>query len=94
MGVPEDQIASTLEQVRADDECEVYEENWPTLMCFLRLHTQWRYLPLPHGPALRMGLDYAAVHALLRIERVRNRARVFAGLQTMESAVLGGLDDD
>jgi len=55
---------------------------------FLRLSTQWRYGMM--GGVL--GLDYPGVEALLRIERVKDRAAVFVGLQIMESGALPELN--
>jgi hypothetical protein len=56
---------------------------------FLRLFSQWRIGPM--GGFL--GLEYAGVETLLRIERVRRRAEMFAKLQVMERAALPVLNE-
>lgn len=56
---------------------------------FLRLFSQWRVGPM--GGFL--GLEYSGVETLLRIERVKNRAEMFAKLQVMEQAALPTLNE-
>ena len=67
---------------------EVWEENWEAAILFLRLSTQWR----TGGFGGFFGLDYSAVNALFRIERVKNQRAVFADLQTMEHAAISVLN--
>ena len=65
---------------------EVWEENWPAVMFFSRLGTQWRHA----GMGSPCGLDYTAVLALLRTLRLpRDEAEaMFDDVQTMERAAL------
>lgn len=64
---------------------EVWEENWPAVRFFSRLSTQWR-----HGMGGPTGLDYAAVLALVRAQRLpRAQADdLFECVQVMEAAAL------
>jgi len=57
-------------------------------MAFLLVQTQWRYGPGGH----RLGLDYAGCRAALKASGIKFKA-VFAGLRTMEYAVLEAADD-
>jgi hypothetical protein len=67
----------------------VFEENWDTVGLFCRLSTQWRV----GGMGGFLGLDYAAVDALFRLLRVRDRAGEFTRIQVMERAALDVLND-
>lgn len=64
---------------------EVWEENWPAVMFFSRLGTQWRT-----GMGGPSGLDYTAVLALLRTLRLPRAEAdaLFDDVQTMERAAL------
>lgn len=69
-----------------DEEVLVWEENWPAVMFFSRLSTQWRMIGMS-GPS---GLDYTAVLSLLRTLRLpRDESEaLFEDVQTMERAAL------
>ena len=65
---------------------EVFEDNWPALLAFLRCGTQWRYAGMD---GIRTGLDYAAVESVLRLTMAEEqRAGAFEGIQIMEHAAL------
>jgi hypothetical protein len=68
-------------------DCEVWEENWPSLQLFLRCQTQWRV-----SVAGLVGLDYGAVAWLLSLYETPDQRSIFEDLQTMESAVLAKLN--
>ncbi len=63
-----------------EDTVEVWKANWPSVLLFLRLETQWRCVARGMGGILHwLGLDYAAAAALLdqrtRGEKRRHPAR-------------------
>jgi hypothetical protein len=87
-GAPPEVVAE-LQEHGAAEEFDVLPENWPTVMMWLRVQTQWRVAGL--GGAI--GLDYTAVEAAMRMLRVPNRAEVFDGLQVMELAALEAMKD-
>jgi hypothetical protein len=90
-GAPEEVIHDTLEsQVEDDGQCEVWEENWDTLMVFLALQTQWRReIPAMSGQMIWHGLDYPAMESTLRMMGHWKKAgEIFDGLRIMESAAL------
>jgi hypothetical protein len=90
-GAPEEVIHDTLEsQVEDDGPCEVWEENWDTLMVFLALQTQWRReIPAMSGQMIWHGLDYPAMESTLRMMgHWKKSAEIFEGLRIMESAAL------
>lgn len=62
---------------------EVCEENWQTVLIFTKLWTQWVYTQ-----GVAVGLNYNSVEVLFRLEKVKDRSKVFAGIQIMESAAL------
>ena len=64
----------------------MWEENWPSVIFFSRLGTQWRMSGMS-GPS---GLDYTAVLSLLRTLRLpRDESEaLFEDVQTMERAAL------
>ena len=82
-----------LKQVQAQqhqDDFAVFEDNWESLMFFLRLKTQWNQIPLPAGGLLVTGLNYQAVQSVLQIQHIpKFKWRgLFLDLQIMEKAAL------
>lgn len=68
---------------------EVWEENWDTVMMFLRMQTQWNttmagYLGLKYDVLLMSG-------GLFDLYCVKDRAAMLEDLQVMESAALSEL---
>lgn len=74
-----------MEREDVEQTVQVWEENLPIVDLFARLGTQWRT-----GFAGPTGLDYTAVLALMRAQRVgRDEFEdFFAGVQAMERAAL------
>lgn len=68
----------------------VHEDNVQTVLAFVALATQWRVSAVGVGNLVYLGLDYAAIPAVLSLLGVarRERAEVFAGLQLMERVAL------
>jgi hypothetical protein len=76
--------AETAAEPAAD--FEVFEDNWLTVMTFLRCGTQWRHAGME---GIRTGLDYPSVETVLRMTvTARERRAVFEGIQIMEHAAL------
>lgn len=75
------------------DVCEIHEDNWDTVLLFLDCATQWR-VAIGMGGALWLGLDYAAVAALMQMRGLARarRAALLADLQIMERAALAVLN--
>ena len=68
------------------DNFEVWDENWDTVMMFLRMQTQWEvsmsgYVGLKYDVLLVSG-------GLFDLYDVENRREVLEGLQIMESTAL------
>ncbi|MBF0453629.1 MAG: DUF1799 domain-containing protein [Magnetococcales bacterium] len=62
----------------------VLPENWPTLELFLLVSTQWRA-----SGGQRIGLDYSAVLAAMRMEGIELPAKeLFGQLRILEDAAL------
>ena len=92
MDAPAEMIAS-LEG--ADDEFEVWAENWPVVDAFLCIATQWRAIGLGMtGQVYWQGLDYAGAAAGLAGAGIEGSPPIWAGLRVMEAAarnVLNGV---
>lgn len=71
------------------DECEVWEENWQSLLFFLKIETQWRVSM--NG---LIGLDYGVVLSLLNLYQVADPVAVLEDLQIMEKAVLSAMQKE
>ena len=67
------------------EEFKVLEENWETLLLFLRVSTQWRV-----GMGGPTGLDHGVTLGILSLYGVEESKRVelFEGLRIMEDAAL------
>ena len=90
-GAPEEVIHDTLEsQVEDDGQCEVWEENWDTLMVFLALQTQWRReIPAMSGQMIWHGLRYTEAEVVIRMMgHQKQQKNIFDGLRVMESTAL------
>lgn len=60
-----------------------------TFELFQSVQTQWRFSIAPNGRPVRMGLDYAGVHAAMQLGHVVDAdGRLFIGLQAMEFAAV------
>ena len=64
---------------------EVWPQNWPSVMLFMAVATQWRV-----GMGGATGLDYSAVAAVMDIQGVKpkKRAKMFEHIRIMEATVL------
>ena len=77
-----------------DDRCEVWNVNWPSVLLFLELETQWRCVARGMtGVLLWLGLDYGAVADVLEMRskaarRRRSNKRVFEDLRILEREAL------
>lgn len=65
----------------------VAAENWPTLMLFLALQTQWRVIAGSKG-LVWLGFDYSAVESFMRLTKIKRKRRRMAELQEMEGVAL------
>tara|TARA_R110000782_G_scaffold269907_1_gene368936 strand:+ start:231 stop:440 length:210 start_codon:yes stop_codon:yes gene_type:complete len=61
----------------------VWEENWDTVMMFLRMQTQWNV-----SMAGLTGLNYSALDYLSRLYSVKDPVSLFEGIQVMEVTAL------
>lgn len=59
---------------------------WDSFRLFLDLDTQWR-----QAEGIPVGLDYGAVPAVLRLQRLRPWPGLFEDLRVMERALLDAL---
>ncbi len=90
-GASPEQLAEARQALahRGADAFRVLPCNWPALMVFLTLDTQWRRGPMGH----RLGIDYTAIEPVLRLMGVQRKkwTETFARLRTLESAALEAL---
>ena len=66
---------------------EVWEENWETVMMFLRMQTQWN---ASMGGVT--GLNYSSLEYLCRLYSVKDPVSLFEGVQVMEVVALSSLN--
>ena len=65
----------------------VWEENWETVMMFLRMQTQWN---TSMGGVT--GLNYSSLEYLCRLYSVKDPVSLFEGVQVMEVVALSSLN--
>lgn len=75
----------------------VWDVNWPSVLLFLDCETQWRAVATMAG-LIFLGLDYAAVQALLDLKRGRRRRlpgadRLLQDIRIMEREALKVFDE-
>lgn len=76
--------------VNPDEVVWAYEENWPALLLFSALGTQWRV-----GMAGATGLDYTVLPAVMDLQDIapEHRRERFEEIRTMERAALKAMAD-
>jgi hypothetical protein len=74
---------NAMRKARKAADFEVWEENWDTVLMFLRLQTQWN---ASMGGVT--GLNYSSVEYLGRLYPVKDPVALFEGLQVMEIKAL------
>ena len=81
MGLPAELVA----QAEGFADCLVYPDNWPVVMIFRDMATQWRV-----GPGGIVGLDYAALPVVTKIRGIKQREMgdMLDSIQIMESAAI------
>ena len=74
-----------LAEAEGFGDCLIFPDNWPTVMIFRDISTQWRV-----GMSGPVGLDYNVLPMIFGLRSVPRdeRAEIFDGIQTMESAAL------
>ena len=73
--------------VEAPRDCVVWEENWETVMMFLRMQTQWNVVMGGYT-----GLKYEVLEWLCRLYSVGDARAMLEGIQIMESFALQELN--
>ena len=68
---------------RTEKDFEVWEENWESVMIFIKLMTQWR---TTMGGVI--GLDYSVLQMLFELYDIDNRQEIFENIQIMEQEAL------
>ena len=86
MGASPEQIAAAKLQA-VEQQCEVWEENWDTVVMFLRMTTQWNT-----SMAGLTGLNYPSLEWLCKLYSVKDPVAIFEGVQVMEGAALAILN--
>jgi hypothetical protein len=79
----------------ADDDCEVWPENWDALLVFLACQTQWvREIPAMASKILWSGLSYHGVAVVIKMHGYRGKKarELFSDVQIMERAALAVLN--
>lgn len=73
-----------------DCDCEVWPENWPAVMVFKHMMTQW--IMSFSGP---VGLRYESLPIVLELLEIPRGEwpEIFPDLRVMEEAALGSLDE-
>lgn len=65
---------------RKKEALEIEQENWPAILVFCAMDTQWRY---DNNGRLR-GLDYPALESVMRMQHVKDRVDVFRRVRVIE----------
>ena len=78
-----------MPQERKEKDFEVWEENWESVMLFIRMMTQWR---TTMGGVI--GLDYSVLQILFDLYDISNRQQVFEDIQIMEREAMKIMNKD
>jgi hypothetical protein len=69
-----------------EQHCEIWDDNWETVMMFVRMSTQWNT-----SMAGMTGLNYPSLEWLCKLYSVKDPVVLFEGIQVMEMAALSVL---
>ena len=72
-----------MPQERVEKDFEVWEENWESVMFFIKMMTQWR---TTMGGVI--GLDYSVLQMLFDLYDIDNRKEIFENIQVMEQEAM------
>jgi len=81
-------LGVALPEQQPEGDIEVFEENWPSVLMWCRLQTQWR---TSMGGVI--GLDYGAVAWVFRLYEVEDQRSMLEDLQVMEAAAMAALNE-
>lgn len=86
--VSQDLAAYAAKQEEAQEDIDVWPQNWDAVMLFNRAQTQWRV-----GMAGATGLDYAGVRTLMDLHSPEDPVDCFERVQVMELETLRAMDE-
>ena len=72
-----------MPQKREEEDFEVWEEHWQSVMFFIKMMTQWR---TTMGGVI--GLDYSVLQMLFDLYDIDNRKEIFENIQVMEQEAM------
>mgnify|MGYP003129306709 FL=1 len=72
-----------MPQQRTEKDFGVWEENWESVMFFIKMMTQWR---TTMGGVI--GLDYSVLQMLFDLYDIDNRKEIFENIQVMEQEAM------
>ena len=78
-----------MPQKREEEDFEVWEEHWQSVMFFIKMMTQWR---TTMGGVI--GLDYSVLQMLFDLYDVDNRIDIFEDIQVMEREAMKHLNKE
>tara|TARA_R100000234_G_scaffold13418_1_gene7455 strand:+ start:429 stop:671 length:243 start_codon:yes stop_codon:yes gene_type:complete len=78
-----------LPQKRIEEDYEVWEENWESVMIFIKMMTQWR---TTMGGVI--GLDYSVLQMMFELYDVSNKTDTLENIQVMERHAIKILNKD
>lgn len=89
-GLPPDAFATPEDAAQEEAHCTVDADNWPTVMVFLALQTQWRReFAGMSGELVWHGLRYSEAATVISLLGYQSKAStIFDGLRIMEAAAL------
>lgn len=86
-------MEAARKKAKPEDVFHVFDDNWEVVLLFCRMATQWRIVVGMAGAAYQ-GIDYTALEAVMRMNRVKDRDRMWGGIQIMERAALEVLNKE
>lgn len=76
------------------EESGIWAGNLPALEAYLAVRSQMRVAVMPTGGLVRLGLDYAAAEAGLRLAGIEVTPGTWADLRIIEQAAIAALNGD
>lgn len=97
-GAPEEEIEAyrnarqKSSKTQDDSDFEVWPENWPALLIFVSVKTQWRIIAGMGGASFQ-GIDYPALIEVIKLKVEKDqRSQMFDDVQLIELGALSELN--
>lgn len=90
--MPDEAIAALRDRKKDAEMFQVFAENWPAVVAFLSVSTQWRAISRMDGSVYWQGLDYAGAERGFAMAGITIDPALWGEIRVMEAAARNRLN--